>query len=607
MSRKLLWALSLLVVASMVLAACAPAATPTAAPQTEAATATTAPAAAPTATEAPKATDTVAPTATEAPKETPTLRVNTGAFPDSLDPQKASFVNEIGHLHLVYEGLTRLNEKLETVPAAAESWKYNADATELVFTLRKDLKYSDGSPLNAKRFEFSILRNIDPNTAGEYATITDDIKGAPEYRGADLKATSEADLAKLHDAVGVKATDASGKACTGYDQADCNTLTLTFSHPAPYFHTIASLWVTYPAKEELIKAGGDTWTLDVANQIGNGPFIYSELVEKDHSTFTPNTNYWAGVAKYNVEYKYITDSAVAFQAYKNGEFDVVGLAAEDLATVKADAVLSKEAQIYPGSCTSMIGLNENKAPFNDKAVREAFAEGFDRDGWVNDVLKGLGATTLTWIPKGYPGYDPNETRWGFDAAKAMKTLTDAGYKVDGGKLIGKDGKAIELVLTYSNSPRNKTRNEWLAQSWKKVFGLDFKLNPLEATAYTAAQKDPALAPQVFVMGWCADYPDPQNWLSVYWVTGAFGARIGYSNKDLDAKMAAADKELDATKRMALYGEAQKMLIGDIPTAIGWNSVNPYLVKSNVTGFQLTPQDALFPGDVTPLTITINSK
>ena len=575
MSRKFMWAVSLLVLASMILAACTPAATP-----------------APTATPVPTAIP------------TPTLRVNTGAFPDTLDPQKSSFVNEIGHLHNVYEGLTRLSPKLETVPAAAEKWAYNADATELTFSIRKGLKYSDGSLLNAKRFEYSILRNIDPSTAGEYATITDDIKGAPEFRGADLKTAKPEDLAKLKAGVGVVALDAAGKACTGYDQADCLSLKLTFSHPAPYFHTIASLWVTYPAKEELITKGGETWTLDVANQIGNGPFVWKELVEKDHSTFTPNANYWAGVPKYNIEYKYITDSSIAFQAYKNNEFDVVGLAAEDLATVKADAVLSKEAQVYPGSCTSMMGLNENKAPFNDKAVREAFAYGFDRDGWVNDVLKGLGATTLTWIPKGYPGYDPSETRYAFDAAKAVKTLTDAGYKVDGGQLLGKDGKAVDLSLTYSNSPRNKTRNEWLAQSWKKVLGVDFKLNPLEPTAYTAAQKDPALAPQVFIMGWCADYPDPQNWLSVYWTTGAFGARIGYSNKDLDAKMAAADKELDPAKRAALYAEAQKMLIGDVPTAIGWNSVNPYLVKPYVKGFNLTPQDALYPGDVDPLSISI---
>ena len=60
-------------------------------------------------------------------------------------------------------------------------------------------------------------------------------------------------------------------------------------------------------------------------------------------------------------------------------------------------------------------------------------------------MKGLGAPTLTWIPKGFPGYQDGETRWGFDAAKAVQTLTDAGYKVENGQLIGPDGKAIEIT------------------------------------------------------------------------------------------------------------------------------------------------------------------
>ena len=73
------------------------------------------------------------------------LRINAGRYPDMIDPQKSSFVGEIAHLKLIYEGLTSLNDKLETVPGAAEKWAYNGDATELTFNL-PGLKYSDGSP-----------------------------------------------------------------------------------------------------------------------------------------------------------------------------------------------------------------------------------------------------------------------------------------------------------------------------------------------------------------------------------------------------------------------------------------------------------------------------
>ncbi len=83
---------------------------------------------------------------------------------------------------------------------------------------------------------------------------------------------------------------------------------------------------------------------------------------------------------------------MAFEAYKNNEFDIVGLAAEDLATVQQDPVLSKEAMIYPGSCTFAVMFHQLKEPFTDQKVREAFAMSFDREGWVTDVLKG-------WVPR----------------------------------------------------------------------------------------------------------------------------------------------------------------------------------------------------------------
>lgn len=118
-------------------------------------------------TTTPSPTKPAEPTATKVPEaaKPAMLRINLGSYPDIIDPQKSSFVNEISHLKLIYEGLTRLNDKLETVPAAAEKWEYNKDATELTFTLRKGLKYTDGTILNAKRFEYSILRNIDRSLA----------------------------------------------------------------------------------------------------------------------------------------------------------------------------------------------------------------------------------------------------------------------------------------------------------------------------------------------------------------------------------------------------------------------------------------------------------
>lgn len=540
--------------------------------------------------------------ATAVPEEQPkVLRINLGTYPDIIDPQKSSFVNEIAHLQMIYEGLTRLDPDLNTVPAAAESWEYNDDATQLTFTLRPDLTYSDGSLLNAERFAYSIKRNINPETAGEYAGITDEIAGAPEWRGCDTADAAACEAAAAVVAESVKASHADGTPCNAdapYEDAECNTLTLTFSKPAPYFHTVMSLWVTYPAKEENIAEGGEQWYNSSKFQIGNGPYVLQSLEPFVRGYFTPNQNYWRGKGMVDIEYSYINDSAVAFEAYKNNEFDIIAGAAEDLEVIKADPQLSQELNTYPGSCTFAVMFHQLKEPFTDQKVREAFAMALDRDSWVENVLRGLGAPTLTWIPPGFPGYDAEENRWGFDPDAAKAALAESSY--------GSVEALPPIKATFGDTPRNRTRWEWLAAKWKEVLGVEITLDPVEPTTFTALTKDINTAPQMFILGWCADYPDPQNWLSVYWKTGGFGERIGYSNPDFDALVDQADTTVDPALRADLYAQAQTLLTDGAPVAFMWNNVNNYLIKPWVKGIVKTPQDSGWSGIQEPLTIDIDT-
>ena len=606
--RKLFYLMSVLVLASMVLAACGGAA-PTTAPVEPAQ---------PGATEAPTSAATEAPT--EAPAAGPqTLSINLGTYPDVIDPQKSSFVNEIATLKQNYMGLTTFNEKLETVPGSAESWTFNDDATALTFTLKKDLKYSDGSVLNAKRFEYAFQRNVDPATAGEYASITDEILNAPEWRAADTAAADynrDEWLAKL----GVKASHADGSDCADYEDAACDTFTLTFSKPAPYFATIAGIWVGYPAKQENIEEGGELWWNSSKYQVGNGPFAMDVVEPFVRQHFVPNPNFaGAGIPTFDMEYRYITDSAVAFEAYKNGELDITASAAEDLGTIEADADLSAQHLQYAGACTTLIkfGLEgvytdpsgaSYESPFKDKKVREAFALAFDAEGWAKDVDGGLALATWTWIPPGFPGYDP-ESPLHFDAEAAKAALAESTFG-------GPDAlNALGLKLTFGDSPRNRQRSEWLVAKYKEILGVDIALDPIDATTFTAITKDPKTFPLLARQGWCADYPDPQNWLSVYWRSDTtFAARQGYASSkpegcpdlDFDALVNQADVELDPVKRADLYKQAQQLLLADIPSAFGYNSLNHYLVQPWVKGIMTTPQDSDWPGGFAPWAITVEA-
>jgi len=599
-SKKLFSIASLLVMAGIVMSACGPATPGAPVVQTVVVTG------------APGEPEVMVVTATpEVMAKPAVLRVNLGTYPDIIDPQKSSFVNEIAHLQLFYEGLTKFNEKLETVPGSAESWEYNADLTELTFTLREGLTYSDGTLLNAKRFEYSLQRNIDPATAGEYASITDEILGAPEWRGTDTSA-EDYDAEAFKAGLGVVALDSAGNPCTDYEQADCLTLKVTLSKPAPYFHTIMGIWVAYPAKQELIEEGGENWWNSSLYQIGNGPFVLKTLEPFVRGFFTPNANYYGGQAKYDLEFRYIIDSAVEFEAYKNDEFDIIEFQGEDKAAIDADPDLSAQATVYAGSCTLVVkyGLagkytapdgSAFDSPFLDKKVREAFAYGFNAQGWVDDLEQGLAAATQTWIPPGYPGFDAEETRYAFDPDAAKAALAESSYG-------GPDAlNVLGLKLTFGDTPRNRQRSEWLANNYKQVLGIDLALDPIEPTTFTAITKEPATFPLLARQGWCADYPDPQNWLSVYWKSDTtFAARQGYVNPDFDALVNQADVELDPVKRAELYAEAQRLLISDVPSAFGYNTANHYLVKPWVKGVTTTPQDSAWPGQMVPLTIEIDT-
>jgi len=408
------------------------------------------------------------------------------------------------------------------------------------------------------------------------------IKGFTEYavttcadKDGNTKTITEAkalDLAKLRDGVGVKAVDD-------------NTLTIELVNPAPYFLSMAALWIGVPVREDDAANVQDLVTGVPEHFIGNGPFMLTEHEQGTKATWEANPNYQGplGPVKLKgIEMAMIADSAVAFQAYKNGELDIGGVAPEDLAAVQGDAALSKEVVDLPGSCTFYLGFNVNKPPFDNVKVRQAFAQAFDRDAWVRDVFSGLGAPTQTFIPPGFPGYEKSD-QWKFDPAAAKQSLADAGF-ADLTKL-------PEIKLTFSSSARNKVRFEWVANQIKQNLGVDAKLDPVDPTAYTALVKDPKTTPQMFYLGWCADYPDPQDWLTLVFKTGGSASgRIGWADKQFDDLVTKADIEPDAAKRADLYAQAQKLLIDEAPVAFTSNDINKALVKPYVKGVKVTPLD-----------------
>ncbi|NOK60554.1 MAG: peptide ABC transporter substrate-binding protein [Chloroflexi bacterium AL-W] len=515
------------------------------------------------------------------------LRIHQAQYPDVFDPQKSSFSNEIVILAMNYEGLTKLNENLEAVPAAAESWEFNEDATEITFKIREGLTYSDGSPITAENFRYAMERNCDPNTAGEYQSILFDVAGCEAF--ATTLVTDTAGLEETRAALDVEAVD---------DQ----TLRVGLAAPAPYFPYIAGLWVTFPAKQDLIEAGGETWWQDVANHVGNGPFQITRIEEDQLIEFKANENYWGGAPQIaGLEYIYQGDSSVALEAYRSGQIDIMSPDPSQLPSIESDAELSEELLVYPGASTFNLSFNLTLEPFSDQKVREAFSYAFDRETYCEVIRNGDCTPTLSWIPEGVPGAIETD-QFGYDPDAALQALSESTYG-------GPEGLP-EIKLTYnSDDPATQPRVEWIAGQFREVFGIEVTLDPVEGKTLVALRKDPTTFPQMLAFGgWIQDYPDPQNWLSVFWTCDStFAQRVAYCNEEFDALIEQADTSTDQEERIQLYEQAGEILIADVPGPFAYNLSNIFLVDPRVQNYVGTAADSPsgWPGQwASPLTITV---
>ena len=196
---------------------------------------------------------------------------------------------------------------------------------------------------------------------------------------------------------------------------------------------------------------------------------------------------------------------------------------------------------------------------------------------------------MSFIPPDRPGYAPDIKTYPFDVNAAKKTLADAGFANGAG--------LPPIKVTYAARETTKTRMEWVQNQIKNNLGITMQLDPVDPKAYTALVKEPATTPQVFYLGWCQDYPDPQDWLTLVFHSSSTVTHIGWKNDQFDTITKQADIEQDPVKRLDLYHQAQEILVKDAPAVFLYWDANPWLIKPYLKGVvgHITPQDHNLPG------------
>ena len=459
-----------------------------------------------------------------------------GSEPPSLDPCLATDSISIDMCENLFLGLTDLAYDIETsettvMPELATSWEVSEDGLVWAFHMRKDVVWSDGTPLTAHDVEYAVRRTCDPATASNYAYVLYIIKGAKEVNTGEITDLSH---------IGVKAVD-------DY------TVQFALNHPAGYFPSIASMWVARPVPRWAIEKYGDKWT-EPENIVTNGSYLLKEWKHEDEIVMVKNPDYY-DADKVDIDVVrsvIIVEASTSMALYEAGEiasFDPVPT--EDVDRIKADPVLSKEYVNIPDVATYFYGFNNTKPPMDNPLVRKAFSAAINRQALIDFILKGGQRPATTFTCPGLFGHiAPAEgVGIGYDPEAAKKYLADAGYP-------GGEGLP-EITLMFNTSEAHAQIAQAIQQMWKETLGVEVNLTNQEWAVYLSTIDEDA--PQIFRLGWGADYADANNF--VYEVFHSIDSpnRIKWSNAEFDRTVEQAAREFDPAKRYELYKRAEQIL------------------------------------------------
>lgn len=479
--------------------------------------------------------------------------VQYGSNPETLDPALNSAVDGGNTIITVFETLLIINENNETVPGQAESWTTSEDGLTWTFTMRDGLKWSDGSELNAKDFEYSFKRMADPDTAAPYAEtclgMIDGFEEAAGFPDADGNPTVEPNL----DALNVKASD------------DGKTLTIVLGYPCSYFDKIAAFAAMSPVQKATVEANGDAWCTSPDTYVCNGPYMITEWTPSERIVLTKNPNYVGGWDNSKIVTDTITlllleDSSASFAAYNSGEAVLI----KDVPTDEIPSLTKAEdgGDFYVDTIlgTYYVSLNLKRDAFKDAKVRKALSLAIDRDYVANTIMQGTYSTADSIVGPGIVdenGYFHDNGNAPYisadyeaNLAEAKKLLAEAGYP---------NGEGYPTIeYSCNDAGYHVPLAEYLQQAWGDL-GITVTISKMEWSSFTAARR--AGEYDVARNGWVMDYNDPSNMLDLF-CSGNGNNDGKYSNPEFDAAIDAS-RVADSAEHFAQLHKAEDILMEDM--------------------------------------------
>jgi oligopeptide transport system substrate-binding protein len=499
-------------------------------------------------------------------EERVTLDLVVGTEPPSLDPSLATDTTSIWTIRQMFMGLASFDETAAVVPSLATDWSVSDDGLTWTYKMRDDVhwihrnpttgEFEDLGPVTAQDVEYGVKRTLDPTTASDYAYVLYIIQGAEEFNTADPAAEN---IGELRDAVGVKAVDDT-------------TVEFTLKEPAGYFPSITGMWVTFPLPQDAIETYGDNWT-EAGLIVTNGPYTLEEWSHGAYLRLVKNP-LWVDADTVQIEViqgPIIQEASTQMAMYEANEVDMMadpgwGPPLPDMDRIKADPQLSQELLIAPRLCTYYYGFVITKPPFDDVTVRKAFAAAIDRQSLIDNVLKGEQRPAHSFAPPGIFGNVADDMSVGSwmvmdsyadQVKQAQDWLAEAGYP---------EGEGIDATLMHNTSEAHAQIAQAVQAMWAEAFPkANISIENQEWSVYlkTLLPDSPDEdKPDIYRLGWCADYPDENNWVNEVFNSKSGQNYAKYFNPDFDALVEQAANEADPEIRKDLYKQAETMFMDD---------------------------------------------
>lgn len=479
--------------------------------------------------------------------------VQYGSNPETLDPALNSAIDGANTIITIFEPLLLINENNEVVGGQAESWETSEDGLTWTFTMRDGLKWSDGTDLNAKDFEYSFKRMVDPNTAAPYAEtclgMIDGFEEAAGFPDADGNPTAEPNP----DALNVKASD------------DGKTLTIVLSYPCSYFDKMAAFATMSPVQQATVEANGDAWCTSPDTFVSNGPYMITDWTPSERIVLTKNPNYVGGwdsskIVSDTITLLLLEDSSASYAAYNSGEAQLI----KDVPTDEIPSLTKAEdgGDFYVDTIlgTYYVSLNLQRDAFQDAKVRKALALAIDRDYVANTIMQGTYSAADSIVGPGIvdeSGYFHDNGNAPYisadyeaNLAEAKKLLEEAGYP---------NGEGYPTIEYSTNDAGyHVPLAEYLQQAWGDL-GITLTINKMEWSSFTPARR--AGEYDVARNGWVMDYNDPSNMLDLF-CSGNGNNDGKYANPDFDAAIDAS-RVADSAEHFAQLHKAEDILMEDM--------------------------------------------